>query len=126
MSIRGAGFGSTTLLCIQRNAVTLEPRFVALAISATAKQEAARQKKFHCVKKNRATLSGSFTRNHNIHFANSAWKCTKQQNRSLNFFPATFCSTYAGGDYNMRLHAFPTKSSVECLLAARSVGLAAR
>jgi hypothetical protein len=30
-----------------------------------------------------------------------------EQNRSLNFFPATFGSTYAGGDYSMRPQAFP-------------------
>ena len=82
-----------------------------------AKQEAARQKKFHCVKKNephsQVLSRGIITFTSRV----APEVDPKPQNRPSNFFPATFCSNYAGGDYNMRPHAFPTKSSVECLLS---------
>ncbi len=83
VSLRVAGFRSTTFLFIHLNAVTLEPPFVALPISQRQTRSSPSKEVSLC-EKNETTLPGSFTGNNSIHFADSTRKCNaKQYGRSF-------------------------------------------
>ena len=92
MSVRVAGFRSTTLLFIHLNAVTLEPPFVALPFR-NRKTRSSPSKEVSLYEKNETTLPGSFTRNHSIHFADRTRKCNAKQLRAILPRPASLLST---------------------------------
>ena len=92
MSVRVAGFRSTTFLFIHLNAVTLEPPFVALPFG-NRKTRSSPSKDVSLYEKNETTLPGSFTRNHSIHFADRTRKCNAKQLRAILPGRACFLST---------------------------------